>query len=478
MARTPKGTPPSYPSKPHKGQARITVRLIDGRRHDILLGPFGSPESRAEYLRVLAELEANSGRYPQQENGSIVSGLTTSELCLRFWMHAENFYRLADGSPSRELDHYKYALAVLVDLYGSSLASEFGPLKLKAVRQQMIDTQKHLVRFIENTRTWDRWLPEGRVRLADDRTRPGSGIQAEAEWEEKWLPVEILKSGKALSRKVINQRIDHIRRVFKWAASEELVPAAVFEALKTVAGLRRGHPGTHDRPKVKPVPWMHVEAVLPFLAPQVAAMVQLQPLIGARETEICLMRGRDIDRSGPVWWYKIDPNEVPREGPANLHKTAHHEGADGAAQVKMLPIGPKAQAILKPWLRENADEHLFQPREARQKMYAERRVKRQSPLWRSHLEHQARKKKAKPERAPGDHYTRHSYAQAIARACKKAGVPHWHPHQLKHVCGTDVRKKFGLEASRAYMGHTKLSTAEIYAEKDMRLVEQIALEMG
>ena len=61
-------------------------------------------------------------------------------------------------------------------------------------------------------------------------------------------------------------------------------------------------------------------------------MVRLQPLIGARETEICLMRGRDIDRSGPVWWYKIDPNEIARDGqPANLHKTAHVEGADGSA---------------------------------------------------------------------------------------------------------------------------------------------------
>ena len=51
MARTPKGTPPSYPNKPHKGQARLTVRLTDGRRNDLLLGPFGSPESRAEYRR-------------------------------------------------------------------------------------------------------------------------------------------------------------------------------------------------------------------------------------------------------------------------------------------------------------------------------------------------------------------------------------------------------------------------------------------
>jgi hypothetical protein len=62
MPRTPNGTPPAYPKKPHQGQARITVRLLDGRRHDLVLGPFGSPESRAEYRRVLAELEVYGGR--------------------------------------------------------------------------------------------------------------------------------------------------------------------------------------------------------------------------------------------------------------------------------------------------------------------------------------------------------------------------------------------------------------------------------
>jgi hypothetical protein len=97
MARTPQGTPPSYPKKPHHGQARITVRLNDGRRHDLLLGTFGSPESRAEYRRALAELEANGGRYVLKEDGSVPSGLTVSELCLRFWKHAESYYRLARG---------------------------------------------------------------------------------------------------------------------------------------------------------------------------------------------------------------------------------------------------------------------------------------------------------------------------------------------------------------------------------------------
>jgi hypothetical protein len=96
MARTPKGTPPSYPKKPHRGQARITVRLIDGKRHDLLLGPFGSPESRATYRRVLTELDANSGYYPQKSDGSAASRLTVHEICLQFWRYRNACGGVAD----------------------------------------------------------------------------------------------------------------------------------------------------------------------------------------------------------------------------------------------------------------------------------------------------------------------------------------------------------------------------------------------
>jgi integrase len=343
----------------------------------------------------------------------------------------------------------------------------------------MIETRWFFVRFPAKCTAGSRWVPEDRIKLKEAHRSDQQyvGQTGQAEWDGKWRPVNVQKSRQGLSRKLVNQRIDHIKRVFKWGASEELLPASVYEALTTVAGLRRGHPGTYERPKVTPVLQQHVDATLPFLSSQVAAMVQLQALLGARPTEICLLRGRNIDRSRQVWWYKIDPNQVYLEGPSDQHKTAHHEGADGSAQVKLLPIGPKAQEILKPWLRENPDEYLFQPKEARQAMYEARR-NRDTPLWRSHLECQASKRKAKPKRAPGKHYNRHSYARAIARACQRAGVPHWHPHQLKHLCGTEVRKKYKQEGSRAYMGHSKLATAEIYAEKDMELVEQIALELG
>jgi hypothetical protein len=116
MARTPKGTPPSYPKKPHKGQARITVRLPNGKRRDLFLGAFGSAESRAEYRRVLAELEVSGGHYPLEDDSSAPSGLTVSELCMKFWKHAETYYRLPDGSPTGEQNHYEYALNPVLNL--------------------------------------------------------------------------------------------------------------------------------------------------------------------------------------------------------------------------------------------------------------------------------------------------------------------------------------------------------------------------
>ena len=57
-------------------------------------------------------------------------------------------------------------------------------------------------------------------------------------------------------------------------------------------------------------------------------------------------------------------------------------------------------------------------------------------------------------------------------------MPHWHPHQLKHVCGTKVREEFGAESAQGYLGHAKLSTTEIYAEKNWKRIEQIALKIG
>jgi hypothetical protein len=102
VIRGRKGTPPAYPARPHNGQARITIRAADGSRKDIYLGAFGSPESRKEYQRILTGLEAAGGRLQVGEDRKLLPDLTVAELLERFWKHAEQYYRLLDGSPSRE----------------------------------------------------------------------------------------------------------------------------------------------------------------------------------------------------------------------------------------------------------------------------------------------------------------------------------------------------------------------------------------
>jgi hypothetical protein len=48
---------PSYRLHKQSGQAIVTLTDGLGGRRDVLLGKYGTPESRAEYARVLAEWE-------------------------------------------------------------------------------------------------------------------------------------------------------------------------------------------------------------------------------------------------------------------------------------------------------------------------------------------------------------------------------------------------------------------------------------
>jgi integrase len=242
MSRKRNSSPPSYCR--HKASGRAVVR-IGGKDH--YLGPYGSPESHTEYARLIAQWRVHQVDQSQQhENVAtlIDFDLTVSEVIQRYRVFAEGYYT-KDGKPTKEFVEMRYALRPVRKLYGDTLARDFGPLKLKAVRQSMIDD--------------------------DD-----------------------------LCRRVVNNRVKRIKRFFKWAVSEELVPPSVTHALSTVAGLRRGRTNARETPPVKPVPDVWVEVVLPHLSPQVTAMVRLQRLTGMRPGEVVMMRACDIDMSGDV----------------------------------------------------------------------------------------------------------------------------------------------------------------------------------
>jgi integrase len=422
---------PKYRKHKSSGQAIVTLRDGLGNRRDVLLGKFGTAASRAEYARVIGEWEAASRRLPAR--AAAVSGCTVNELILLYWRHVEGYYR-KDGKPTSEPDTIRQALRFVRQLYGHTPAAEFGPLALKAVRDAMV---KHPV-----TR---------RVRVLDPET-------GEVRKEDRVYRV-------GLSRRLINKQVGRIRQMFRWATEQELLPVSVYQSLLTVKGLRKGERGAREKPRIKPVPAAFVDAVLPHLPPLVHAMVEVHRLCGGRPQDVVQMRPLDIDMTGDIWEYR-----PPR------YKTEHHD--EEADQGRVLFLGPQAQAFLKPLLPLNVADYIFNPGRSERERNAARRGQRKTPLWGAHLRAQERKKKRRKRRAMRDHYAVAAYRRAVHRACAKAGVPPWHPNQLRHSRLTEIRKRYGLEASKACGGHRLIGTTQHYAEQDQDLAKKVMREIG
>jgi integrase len=121
----------------------------------------------------------------------------------------------------------------------------------------------------------------------------------------------------------------------------------VLHGLQAVAGLRAGRSGARETEPVKPVPDAFVDAVLAFVSPQVGAMIELQRITGMRSGEVNTMRACDINIAGKVWVY------TPEH-----HKTAWH------GHGRQVYLGPKAQRIIRPFLKVDVQAYLFSPADA------------------------------------------------------------------------------------------------------------------
>ncbi len=407
MSRT-KGIP-TYRLHKQSGQAVVTLTDPTGRRKDVLLGEHNTPESKAEYARVLAAWQGQGRQLPGQTWQE--ADLTMNELILAFLRHAEQYYRHPDGTSTVTLKNFKLSLRPLRFLYGPTLAREFGPLALKAVRELMVNGYDH----------------------------PDHGPQ------------------ESLCRNNVNQRIGRIKHVFKWAVANQLVPSDVFHGLQAIEGLRRGRSAARETEPVKPVPTAFVEATIGAAVPTVGDMICLQMLTAIRPGELVIMRGIDLDMTGPIWQY------TPK-----THKTQHY------GHSRVIEIGPQAQAIIRRHLKADVQAPLFSPREAAEERYRVMRARRKSKVQPS----QVCRKKATPKKLPGEQYDTMSYGKAVKAAAKKASVPHWHPHQLRHTRATEIRKRFGIDAARAVLGHRSPAITEVYAELDQGQAAEVMAKIG
>jgi integrase len=430
---------PSYRRHKQSGQAIVTLPDGLGGRRDILLGKHGTKESRVEYARIISEWEVAGHRLPASP---AAKDLTVNELILAYWKHAEQHYRRPDGTKTKELSDIRLSCRPLKELYGHTAAKDFGPLALKALREAMIGGS---------------WMT--------DKQKVQQG--------KRGKPI-------AWSRKLVNQRIGRLRRIFRWAVSEQLLAASLYEALRSVEGLQRGRCLARETESVKPVPAAFVEATLPFLRPPVAAMAKLQLLAGMRPGEVVIMRALDIDMTGKIWLYRPGSDR----GPHGEHKTAWR-GHD-----RIIAIGPRAQEVIKPFLKPDLQAFLFSPAESMAAFRADQRAARKSKVQPT----QVNRKKRKPKKRPGQRYTVASYGRAIEGACKKADaaahqkdpkipadqvvVPHWHPNQLRHAKATEIRREAGLDAARVVLGHRSPAITEVYAEIDVNKAAEVMARLG
>jgi integrase len=367
---------PTYRLHKPSGQAVVTLA---GK--DYYLGPHGTEASKAEYDRVIS-LWIAGGRGPlQQTKGE----LAVAELILAYWKHVEVYYVKA-GRPTSQVRAIRRSMRTLKHLFGSHPVNEFGPLALKAVRQQFLDD--------------------------------------------------------GLARGVINGHVDRIRLMFRWGVEHELIPESIYSALKAVRSLPRGRTTAKDHPPIGPAPDAAVEATLPFLRAPVRAMVELQLLTGMRPGEVVALRACDIDRTGDVWVYRVTDE---------VNKTEHHD------RDRTVYLGPKAQAILKPWLEQFPDGPLFRPKGWNRAKFTKPR---------------------KTLRRVRPQFMVTTYWMAVRDACRKAKVEPWHPNQLRHNAATRLRRDYGLDAARIVLGHADVKTSEIYAERDMCKAIEVMREVG
>lgn len=410
MAR-PRNATPSYLR--HRTKARAVWTDANGvQRFRSLPGEYNSQESKKAFARLQLELETEPSAVESPRGRPIY----VADVLDKYLKHAKRHYCGADGRPTSEADHVRTVAASVNELYGDQLAANFGPLSLKAVRHSFV----------------------------------------KAGW----------------SRRTVNQQTERVRRVFKWAASEELVPASVFHSLMTVAGLKKGRTAAPDPEPVAPVDDSTVDATLPHLGRHVRGLVEFQRLTGCRPGEACRLRVCDIDQTGEVWTYKPE------------HHKNSHRGTD-----RVIAIGPKCQAMLRDYFTDNPAEYLFSPRRAVEDLRAARAAARETPRYHSHMIRNREKRKVNPKRIPAECYTSRSYSAAVSRAIEKANakagknkgkaaIPHWHPNQLRHSHGTRVRKEFGLEAAQVALGHSKADVTQVYAERNQALAAEVAAKIG
>ncbi len=373
---------PRYPRKAHaSGNARIRIQ-----NRDYYLGAFGSPESHTEYRRLMAEFA--SGKHVQTPREKHAARTTINSM-IGLWLDDAGRKNVA----ARELVQIKLASAPLIRLFGSTHVDDFTAAQLELLRDAMISGS---------------WLNDEERAVRKKMSKPIG-----------W------------SRSYTTHQVARVKRLFRWAESHGHAQRGTWEHLRSLGPIPRNARVRTAR-KRQPADFeTQVKPCLPFMPPQVAAMVQVQYYAGMRPGEVIAMRRNEVDTTSVegVW----------------LYRPAHHKTESHGELVKA--IGPLGQIALAPWLMAAEPDGIVFP-----------------PL---------------RNRYQRGQYTVEGYGRAIARACERAKVPVWSAYCLRHAACRRAEEAGGLTSASAMLGHRGIETTLIYAgRQNIAIAVETAKKIG
>jgi integrase len=417
----------------HKPSGRAVV-TVGGADH--YLGTYGSENSWRKYDGLVGPLVmAECAR--QLPAGH--SALSVSDMLAAFWSQHVGKYQLELGRPTRRCPgeaKFRMAFELLRKNHGGILAKDFGPNAYREIQESL------------------------KVR------RKNSRGQTHLTW----------------SRYYINNLMEKMRAIFKWAASYELVPVSVPQSLATVPAIRRGD-GARESNRRKPPSVEVFEAIVASTTPTLAAMLRLLRLTGMRPSELCQLRPCDIDMRDDIWVYRPDEHKTRRYG-----------------RVRTIVFGPESQAIIKRYLTPNLSAYLFTPTQSaseRRHMMCPNPVA--SPeARRANFERyfQRRAAMGKSPRKPPERFYAGNFGNLVRFEGDRVfpvpadilhdpvAVSEWRlahrvtPYQCRHAFATDVRARFGIEAARLMLDHSRLGTTEGYAQINIKSMKAVASKIG
>jgi integrase len=231
--------PPKYSLHKPSGQAKVRYH---GKT--LYLGKHGTRASLEAYAEFVAKLPKSDGP-PTFSDPPLGTVLLVGECVVRYQEHARTYYA-REGVPTGEHVTIRNALRPLTKRFAELPVTEFGPKKLKQLREDMIALN------------WTRYY--------------------------------------------VNKATAIVKRCFNWCASEELVPAEIAVALTTVKGLQRNRTAAREKDPIGPVADETVDSTLPHVSALVADVVRTMRLTGMRPGEAIAMTAVEIDRTDSTCW--------------------------------------------------------------------------------------------------------------------------------------------------------------------------------